>query len=61
MKKLNIKWKTLGKATALVVGGGSLLYGIMWLCNKHPWIPCVMLGIGLIGVVYWLMDKEGEE
>ena len=59
--KLNIKWKILGKATALVAGGGSLLFGIVWLCNKCPVIPCVLFGIGLICVVYWLMDKDGEE
>ena len=61
MKKLNIKWKILGKATALVAGGGALLYGIMWLCIKHPVIPFTLICIGAIGVVYWLMDKEGEE
>ena len=59
--KLKINWKALGKATALVVGGGGLLCGILWLCNKHPWIPCVMLVVGLICIVYYLMDKEGEE
>ena len=59
--KLNIKWKILGKATALVVGVGGLLYGMVWLCNKYPVIPCALLIIGFTGVIYWLMDKEGEE
>lgn len=59
MKKININWKVLGKATALVVGFFALLYGIMWACSKSPLVTMVVFCIALISIVYALMNKEG--
>ena len=58
--KMNINWKVLGKATALVVGFFALLYGIMWACYKSPLLTVVIFCIAIIIIVYHLMDKEGE-
>jgi len=58
--KININWKVLGKATALVVGFFGLLYGIMWACSKSPLLTVVIFCIAIISIVYHLMNKEGE-
>ena len=55
--KMNINWKVLGKATALVVGFFGLLYGIMWACYKSPLLTVVIFCVAIIIIVYHLMDR----
>ena len=60
MKKID--WKTLGKASALCLGGTALIFGLIWVSEQCPVVMLTIVVIVAIVLCYLaMMDKKKED
>jgi len=55
--KINIDWKRLGKAIAIVSGGTVAFAIIVWLTSISPYFLFSMLFTALISILYFMLDS----